>query len=147
MNVVETAEDSRSALNGSRVSVVGVLVQDNNGGYGSVSIEVTEPPISSGEPKCQFPRSCREQVMQGGTAVINGVDSAESGVLVEWYRPDREATERVGKPIGTVPVYVRSSAVVIPRTSLFWNGGPRATRPPLTAEEAAVLTEKVNARL
>ncbi|GGM68418.1 hypothetical protein GCM10012275_43620 [Longimycelium tulufanense] len=136
---VEIADSANATwpVKESKRSGAGLLVRDQEGRYGAVSVEVTEPAISAGNAECDRGHGahCQVRRMQGGTAVV--YDYAKDGgtIRVEWFRPDK-----------SVPIFVYSSALVTRDESLFWNGGSRSPQPPLTTNQALDLAEKTNAQ-
>ncbi|GAA4436988.1 hypothetical protein GCM10023148_43650 [Actinokineospora soli] len=120
--------DARDLESGD-ATLAGVLVR-GGGGYGAISSVITDPVITSGEAACT-PKvdHCSVRPMDGGTAVV--LDAAT--VWVDWHLPDLR-----------IPFYVHADDEVDRDGALFWHGGARAPRPPLSADQATALAQRVH---
>ncbi|WP_441309997.1 hypothetical protein [Crossiella sp. CA198] len=129
----ETAETARQVLSSTRYSA-GALIRTSEDRYGSVSVEVDDPSITSGESAC--PRAatrCETRRVDGGTVVITD-NTADNGlILAEFYRPD-----------STQPIRIRVAQLVTNANSVFWSGGGRADRPTLDADGIGRLAVALN---
>lgn len=129
---IAEARDDASAES----SYAGVLIKAGDG-YGSISAQLTEPVITSGEAACMpdTDHVCFTRPMRGGTVVVTGTEDT-GGAVAEWHLPDLD-----------VPFFVMADEQVNREDALFWHGGPSAPRIPLSPDELALLAERVHAEL
>ncbi|GAA1963884.1 hypothetical protein GCM10009754_39350 [Amycolatopsis minnesotensis] len=112
------------------------LVADERAAYGSVAVELEEPPATTGDSAClpAFNPCEVRAVANGVVQLLDHTETTTADIQGYFYTAAR----------GEQPLTVRSATTVSAEGSHFWNGGRKLAKPPLNADDTVLLLDALS---